>query len=215
MSLHLNLLSFVHAVVPLTIFVTHSMTLISQPWNHPTSQLVIAGSDDAMARSISFLGPMLLGSLVWDMCVTDLAAMLSAIPGHATRRKQSQAWARYRREAFYRKAEGNWSKLPFAQQKRSQLVRKATFMLSFLARATALCMLALYLAYTQGDRGMRCTVWPRAIIGLGAGVGERWVGLRLRTQTDSSTDTFRPPRSSLPAWYSSEHFDVLDDLFCL
>jgi hypothetical protein len=124
------------------------MTELSQPWADYTFLETALNSDMAQgmqagaARAVDFVGPMMLGAIVWEMVATDLALLLSLSLGYLTHRRA-------------------------LTQKRTAFTTSISA-LSIMSRISALACICVYIVFAQGGSAGNCTVWPLSIVALGA-----------------------------------------------
>lgn len=127
------------------------MPLLSQPWASPASaSSALKASADGLstgvagsaARAVSFLGPLALGALVWEIAI-DIGS-------------DTQACKRFLR--YYN--------FPDYTVRRVTLHAGASHVISFVARLVALASISVYLAYTHGATQLECNAWPRAVVAL-------------------------------------------------
>lgn len=127
------------------------MPLLSQPWASPasSSSALVASADElsrgvaeSAARAVSFIGPLALGALVWEIAI-DIGS-------------DTQACKRFLR--YYN--------FPDESVRRVVLHAGAAHFVSFISRIAALASLSVYLAYTHGSTQLECNAWPRAVVAL-------------------------------------------------
>ncbi|PWN31798.1 uncharacterized protein FA14DRAFT_93073 [Meira miltonrushii] len=185
-----------------------NMPMVSVPWSQPASVVVILLGEHIsqhtalnLSYSISFVGPLLLGGLVWDILTTDVALALQSLvgciggvrngkdKGNRLRSSSDQSKDSVQSQAPQRETEPrNLILSSFIDRSQSdererdeqmqianldkQVTVKVLSVLnrlcSFLARASALALITLYIAYTHGDHEIQCGSWPHTIVGLGA-----------------------------------------------
>lgn len=128
------------------------MTSLAQPWSSYSfleTKLVngtYSGLDeDAAAKAIDFIAPLMLGGLCWEMAVTDICPFISTCFDCITRRHHLG-----KRKKFL------------------DPLSMSVALVSLLARLSALALLCIYIAFIQGAQATNCTVWPRTLASLGA-----------------------------------------------
>lgn len=126
-----------------------TMTELSQPWADYTFLGTALDSDMAQgmqagaARAVDFVGPMMLGAIVWDIVVTDLSLLLSLPLDYLTHRRAS------------------------TRQEMTTVTLSVTA-LSTVSRLSALACISIYIVFAQGGIAADCRVWPLSIVALGA-----------------------------------------------
>lgn len=184
------------------------MPMVSVPWSQPASVVVILlgehiseGTALNLSYSISFLGPLLLGGLVWEILTIDVAfALQSTIECFLPSQKAMEKDNRLRSSSNQSK-DSVQSQVPLRKDESKNLIFSSFIekpqsdekqkdertqnddrnksdrvkilsilkqLCSFLARASALALIALYIAYTHGDHHIQCGSWPHTIAALGA-----------------------------------------------
>jgi hypothetical protein len=122
--------------------------MISQPWSDyafldaalhdKMSSAMRAGA----AQAVDFVGPMMLGILLWEIVSLDLSSLLSLITDLILKQRAND-------------------------QKRGNLARSIST-LSIVSRLSALACIAVYLVFTRGSKVGSCNTLPLAMIALGA-----------------------------------------------
>lgn len=128
------------------------MTNLAQPWSSysflQTTLLdgTYTGLDqDAAAKAIDLIAPLMLGGLCWEIIVTDLSPFISTCFDWISRRHHLGKQTKY----------GDPLSISVA-------------ILSFFARLSALALLCVYIAFTQGSQARNCSIWPHTLASLGA-----------------------------------------------
>ena len=182
--------------------------MVSVPWSQPASVVVILlgehlseGTALNLSYAISFIGPLLLGGLIWEILTVDVAQALQYLIGcispaedgkqNANRQRSSSDQSKESMHSQAPQREGELRNLTFSsfieqpqydekqkdekvqndnQNKLNTMKILSIFkqLSSFLAKASALALIALYIAYTHGDHEIQCGSWPHTIAGLGA-----------------------------------------------
>ena len=122
--------------------------MISQPWSDyafldaalhdKTSSAMQAGA----AQAVDFVGPMMLGILLWEIVSLHLSSLLSLITDLILKQRAND-------------------------QKKGNLAMSIST-LSILSRLSALACIAVYLVFTRGSKVGSCNTLPLAMIALGA-----------------------------------------------
>lgn len=185
-----------------------NMPMVSVPWSQPASVVVILLGEHIsehtalnLSYSISFVGPLLLGGLVWDILTTDVAFTLQALVGYIAQGKKGKDKNNRLRSSSNQSNDSVQSQPPLREADSRKLILSSFIerpqsdekerdeqtqivnpdetvtvrilailarFCSFLAKASALALITLYIAYTHGDHEIQCGSWPHTIAGLGA-----------------------------------------------